>query len=126
MIKTILKKAVFFSVRLVAIVAVLGFVYGLITMRVFTSTYAFTANLWVGVTILIGGLLVLITPTFLFIKKSRLIDHTTYGQRYMEERERKGARAYELIFIGLFNISITGAVQLIVWFVRYKNTLHFH
>ena len=102
------------SVRLVAIVAVLGIAYGFITMGVFTYTYAFTANFWVGVTILTGGLLILITPTFLLMRKSRLIDHTTYAQRFMEERERKRVRAYELICIGICNISITGAVQLII------------
>lgn len=105
------------SVRIVVIVAVLGVVYGFITSKIFTYTYAFTANFWVGVTILIGGLLILITPTFLLIKKSRLIDHTTYGQRFMEERDHKRVRAYELICIGICNISITASVQLIVWFV---------
>jgi len=105
------------SVRLVAIIAAVGVAYGFITRRVITYTYAFTANLWVGVTILAAGLFVFITPTALLIKKSRLVDHTTYAQRFMEERERKRFRSYEMIFIGVFNISIAATVQLIMWFV---------
>ena len=111
------KKAILMSVRIVAIVATIGIVYGLIAMRVFTVTYAFAANFWVGIIIFVGGLLVLITPTFLLIKKSRLIDHTTYGQKFMEERDRKRSRACELICIGMGNILITGTVQIIVWLV---------
>jgi len=117
MIKALLKKTIFMSVRITAIVASLGVLYGLIAHSVFTLAHAFTANLWVGATILIGGLMVFITPTVLLMRKSRLIDHTTYGERFMEERERKRLRAYELICIGICNISITGAVQLAVWLI---------
>ena len=121
MIKALFKRAVFMSVRLVAIIAVLGIAYGFRALGSFTFTYAFRANFWVGVTILIGGLLVFLTPTALLInkavKKSRLIDHTTYHERFEEEHERKRARAYELIYIGICNITITGALQLVLWFV---------
>ena len=117
MIKSTLKKAVYMSVRLTAIIAALGIVYGFITMRGITYTYAFTANLWVGVTILLAGLFVFITPTALLIKKSRLIDHTTYAQKFIDERERKRVRSYEMIFIGVCNISIAATVQLVMWFV---------
>ena len=116
MIKTVLKKAVFMSVRLVAIIAALGIIYGFITKRSLTFSYAFTANLWVGVVILTAGLFILVTPTALLMKKSRLIDHTTYTQKFMEERERKRGRSYELIFIGICNISIAAAVQLVMWY----------
>ena len=117
MTKTLIKRAVFMSVRLVAIIAGLGIVYGLITVRTFTFTYAFRANLWVGVIILISGLLKFITPTALLLKKSRLIDHSTYGQRFFEESERKREQAYELIYIGTCNIAITGVLQLVVWLI---------
>ena len=115
MIDVILRKAVLMSVRIIAIVAVIGIAYGLMATGAFTLKYAFTANFWVGITIFLGGLLVLITPTALLIKKSRLIDHTTYSQKFMEERDRKRVQAYELIYIGLCIILITGAIQLVVW-----------
>ena len=109
------------SVRLVAIIAGLGIAYSFTVSGTFTFTYAFRANFWMGVTILIGGLLVFFTPTALLVnkkmKKSRLIDHTTYSERFMEERERKRVRAYELIYIGICNITITGALQLLLLFV---------
>jgi hypothetical protein len=102
------------SIRLVAAVSAFGLVYGLITSGDFAFAYAFTANLWVGATILTGGILVLITPTFLLIKKGPLTDHTTYAQNFLEERGRKHALAYELIYIGIFNISIISALQFIM------------
>jgi len=111
------KKTILTSAQLVAVVAVSSVAYGFITLGAFSYSYAFTANFGVGVTILAGGLLILATPTFLLIKKSRLVDHTTYGQRAMEERERKRVLAYELICIGIYSISITAVVQLVVWFV---------
>ena len=109
------KKTVLTSAQLVAAVTGLAIIYGFITHGTFTYAYAFITNFWVGVIILISGLLVLITPTFLLMKKSRLIDHTTYGERFMEECEYKRVQANELICIGIYSISITAVVQLIVW-----------
>ena len=106
------------ATRIAAIVAALGAGYEFAARKTFTLEYAFTANLWVGVTILTGGLVVFITPTFLLIRKSPLIDHTTYGTKFTEERERKHRRAYELIYTGVGIISISAAVQLVVWAVR--------
>ena len=110
------KKNILTSIQLVATVTVLSVVYGFATLGTFTYAYVFTANFGVGVIILIGGLSVLAVPTFLLIKKSRLIDHTTYVHKFVEEREHKRARAYELIHIGIYQISITAVVQFIVWF----------
>ena len=115
--KAFFRKTILMSARIVAIVAVFSAVYGFITHKDSVHNYVFTANLWVGVIILAGGLLILITPTFLLIKKSLLIDHTTYGEKFMEEREHKYRRAQELICIGVCNISITSVVQVITWLV---------
>ena len=117
MIKILLKKAIYMSVRLSAIIAVLGIVYSWITTGILTDRFALRANFWVGATILLGGLLKFIIPTSFLMKKSSLIDHTTYGQRFLEEREKNRNQAYELICIGTFNITITGAVQLAMWLV---------
>ena len=119
--KELFKRVVYMSVRLVAIITGLGLAYGFIASGIFTFTYVFRANFWVGTTILIGGLLVFITPTALLlnrkVKKNHLVDHTTYSEKFMEEQERKRNQAYELIFIGICNIAITGTLQLLVWTV---------
>jgi len=117
MSKAAFGKIALMSLRLVAVVAIIGIIYGSITMGVFNYRFAFIANFWVGSVIFIGGLLVFITPTFLLMKKSRLIDHTTYAQKFMEERERKRLKAIELISTGLCSILIAGFAQLIVWFL---------
>ena len=118
-IKELFKRVVYMSVRLVAIITGLGFAYGFIVSETFTFNYAFRANFWVGTTILIGGLLLFITPAALLlnkkVKKSHLVDHTTYREKFVEEQERKRVQAYELIFIGICNIAITGTLQLVVW-----------
>ena len=109
------------SVRLVAIITGLGLAYGFIASGAFTFSYVFRANFWVGTTILIGGLLLFITPTALVlgkkVKKTLLIDHTTYSEKFSEEQESKRFKAYELIFIGICNIAITGTLQLVVWYI---------
>ena len=115
--KRLINKAFYMSLRLAIIISALGLVYGRIMNGAFTGRYAFRANFWVGTTILLAGILRLITPTALLMKKNRLIDHTTYGQRFMEERERNRSQAWELISTGLCLIFITGAVQLLIWFV---------
>ncbi|MCL2564394.1 MAG: hypothetical protein FWE24_01095 [Defluviitaleaceae bacterium] len=113
------KKMLKISVQLVTAVSVLSLIYGFAIYGAFTYAHAFTANLVVGVLILVSGLFILITPTALLIKKSRLIDHTTYGEKFMEERENKRLRAYELIYIGIFIISISGIMQLVVWLISH-------
>ena len=121
-IKELFKKVVFMSVRLVAIIGCIGIAYGFTASRSLTFTYAFRANFWVGVTILISGLFIFFTPTALLVnrtvKKSRIIDHTTYHEKFQEERERKHKRANELIYTGICNITITGFLQFVLWIVK--------
>ena len=111
------KKNITTSLQLVALITLLSIAYEFAVLRSVTFTYMFNVNFWIGVVILIGGLTTLITPTFILFKKNKLIDHTTYGQRLNEEREDKRPQSYSLIYIGIFNISITATFQLIAWLV---------
>lgn len=117
MISALHKKAIYMSLRLVVIITVIGIVYGWITSGELTGRFVFRANFWVGATLLLGGILKFITPTSLLMKKNNLIDHTTYAERFMEERDKNRTKAYELIYTGIGMITITGAIQLIIWFV---------
>jgi hypothetical protein len=111
------KEAAFMSVRIVALVAALGLIYSLVAPSTFSLAYAFTANFWVGLIILVSGLCLLAIPTQLLIKKSSLIDHTTYGEKYLTERDNKRLRGYKLIYIGIGNIVITATLQLVAWVI---------
>ena len=119
MTKELLKRAIFMSVRLVGIIMVLGLIYAYVVTEAIIFTYAYRLNFGIGLTILIGGLLTYFTPTALLInrkiKTNRLIDHSTYHEKFEEEREHKHIKALELIYIGIFNITITGALQLALW-----------
>ena len=110
------KKIVSTSAQLVALISVLSVAYGFVISGFFDLGYAYTANFWAGAVIITAGLSMLFVPTFLLMKKDKLIDHTTYGQRFMKEREKKLARARELICIGMCNITITAVVQLILFY----------
>jgi len=110
-------KSVAISIKIVAIVALLGVVYGLVADSALVYTYAVNANLVVGVIILISGLIKFITPTSLLVKKSRLIDHTTYVEKLREERERKHLKAYELIYVGIAGIAVTATMQFLLHLV---------
>jgi hypothetical protein len=120
-IQALFKKAASFSIRLVLITAGLGIAYGFIDTGAFTLTYAFYANFRVGIVILIAGLITFFFPTVITIrkmmKKTRLIDHTTYREKFTEESEGKRIRSYELMYIGMFILIISGFIQVIVWFI---------
>ena len=107
------------SAFIVALVAVLSLLYAWYSRGTLTPAYVFTANFYVGTFLTIAGLLVmLIGPAYqLFRKNDLLEDHTTYGERLMEERANTVARSHELLYIGMLNISITAIAQLILSFI---------
>ncbi|MCL2617343.1 MAG: hypothetical protein FWD96_06840 [Defluviitaleaceae bacterium] len=110
-------KQLYTALLSMAVISALSIAYGFFTLRAFTLAYIYTANFWVGAIIILTGLGMLLTPTHLLIRKSKLLDHSTYGQRYMEEREKKRTRAYEFLYIGMAIITVTAVVELIVFYV---------
>ena len=117
MSKDMLRLIIFMSMRLVALMTVIGLIFSLLSTGRVSLSYLYTANFGLGLIILLSGLFWLAMPTQLLIKKSVLIDHSTYGERYIEERERKRVRGLELVYIGICNIVITAVLQHIVMWV---------
>jgi len=113
----LLARSALTGVKIAAIVALLGVLYGLAAHRVIIHTYAVNANFAVGAVILISGLVRFVTPTSLLVKKGRLVDHTTYREKWEEARDRKHLSAYELIYIGIACISVTAIMQLLLHLV---------
>ena len=105
------------SLGLVALVSVLAAVYGLAAAGVSVLAYVYTANFGFGVILLISGLFWITVPTQLYVKKGPLVDHTTYGEKFLAEQKRKRLRGVELIYVGICNIVITAALQQIVMWV---------
>ena len=105
------------AAKIVALVALLGVVYGLVADRALVYTYAVNLGLAVSVVILISGLVRLFVPTALLVKKGLLVDHTTYGEKFKEAGEHKHLQAYELIYTGIAGISITAIAQFLLHFV---------
>lgn len=112
-----LKKSILMSLGMVLLITFVDTVYGFFVGRVFNMRYAFSANFWVGAIILLSGLFRIMIPAQLLIKKSKLIDHTTYGEKVFAERELKRARGLELIYTGLGIIIITATLQFVLWFI---------
>ena len=110
-------KSALTGVKIVAIVASLGVIYGFAADRALVYTYAVNSNLVVCVIILISGLIKFMTPTSLLIKKGRLVDHTTYSEKFKEIGECKNRTAYELIYIGIVGIALTAAIQFLLYVV---------
>jgi hypothetical protein len=90
--------------------SVFAIVYGFITRGAFTLAYVFNTCLLLGAIITGAALVVMFLPVPL--KPGKLIDHTTIGQTYVEQREQKQKKAYEYLFLGILIIVITGLIQL--------------
>jgi len=111
------KRRIGIALLIVSIVSLISGAYGLVAFRVFQPDLIFNSNYVVGAVILIGGLLLLAKPTAMLIKKSPLIDHTTYGQKVTEKKTQKRNEAFELIYVGVLCILIAALFQLAVWLI---------
>ncbi|MCL2852448.1 MAG: hypothetical protein FWE20_05365 [Defluviitaleaceae bacterium] len=106
------------SAVMIAAVAFLSLFYALYMHGVLSPAYVFTANFYVGVLLTVAGLLTLVMgPVFQFFKRDNLLDHSTFSERYMEEREKARIRSYDLLYLGMLNITLTAVIQLILSFI---------
>ena len=115
MMRALCLRALSTAAAIVVIVGLFGLAYGFAVERVFVYTYAVTANLAVGAVILLSGLITLATPTALLVKKGRLVDSTTFGEKYAQAGERKHQKAYEMIYVGVIGIGLTAIIQLLLY-----------
>jgi len=109
------------SLQLVAVVTVLCVVYGLIADGKFTMSYIFIGNFAAAALVIASALIILVLPANMTarMRKSRLIDHTTYKEAYIEEREKKRGQGYEILFIGIASIILTGVIELLIWVIAH-------
>ena len=100
------------SALAVLIIAAGSVIYALITRGRFWPGYIFTSNLGIGTFLILTGIILFALPVRL--KKSKLLDHSTLGEKRMEAREKKRAMSYNLIYVGICNIIITFAAQYLL------------
>jgi hypothetical protein len=110
-------KILFLSLQSIAVVTVVCIVYGFILERGFTLAYIFTGNFIAAAVIIASGVVIWFMPVRLALRlrKSKLIDHTTYKDAYMDERKVKQDKGLEVLCIGIACIIITGLIELVLW-----------
>ena len=109
-----LKTAVI-SLQFFLLSAIAAVIYGFFVRSTFTPVYIFDAGFLVGAGIMIIGLFMLLVPVLL--RFSKLTDHTTYVERFMDARDERQAKAYDNLYLGMMIIAVTATVQLIVSFI---------
>ena len=103
------------SLCFIMIIALLSIVYGLIVHQIFTLRYIFGANFLLGAIVILTGLVILFVPSVLVKKGRKLLDdHSTHIERSFEEREQRQHKAREIIWVGIFNIVLSGLIQVLL------------
>ena len=110
-----IKRIAVTSLALIATLAVLSVAIGSLFAGQFTLKYIFTSNFVASVILMFGGIVVDILPVKL--PKSKLIDHTTHSNYYVEQRMKKREKAYELIYLGMCVLLFTSIIQLVLSFI---------
>jgi len=100
---------------LVLIIAALSWIYGFAVHRTFIPNYAFYANLGAGSLLIGSGLALMLVPTAFLIRKNKLLDHSTYTEIFMQERDKKNVQAYYLLYIGMIIITMVAVIQFIAF-----------
>jgi len=90
----------------------IGLIYGLISTRIFTLQYVFSAVFVAGAVVILIGVVAALVPVRPKMKESNLIDHSNYAEITMERREKKRKTSHFLIYLG---ISITMIAAVIQW-----------
>ena len=76
----------------------------------FTLAYVFNANFLAGALIICVALVMMLLPGSL--KFDKLTDHTTFSERFIEQRSKRQKKAFEFLYLGLCIIIITGLIQI--------------
>ena len=99
------------SLVIALITSLIALIYAAISEGSIIAHYAFTANFTVGSVVILAGFAVLLMP--LNWIKDKLLDHSTFGERTNDARERKRKRSHELLYIGMTIIILAGIAQYI-------------
>ena len=107
-------KLLLISLCLVVIIAASSLAYGLIVHRFFTLRYVFDANFFIGAVIILAGIVIMFLPTDAFIKSNSVFERLTMIERKSDQREMRQQKARAVLWLGMFNILITGLIQLLL------------
>jgi len=102
------------SLGLIIIIAAFSIVYGFIAHGSFTMRYVFNANFLVGIILIAVGIVIMFIPTIFSLWKEKLLDHSTYVEKSYDSREYRQQKARMILWLGLFNIVLTGLIQLLL------------
>lgn len=106
-------RTIIISLQLILVTSVLSVGFGFIKCGEFTLAYVIRANLAVGTVITCFGILMKLFPAF--IKYDDLTDHSYFIERYYAEQYYpRQEKAFSFLFLGLSEIIITGAIQLVL------------
>jgi len=107
-------KLLMVSLCFVGIVALGGLIFGFVTQQSFVLRYAFTANFFIGAVVILSGVVAMFVPSSLVTKGGKLLDRTTYIERSFDARQQRQQKAREVLWVGIFNMLITGIVELML------------
>lgn len=107
-------KLLIMSLCAIFVVAGLSIIYGFIAHRAFTLRYIFDANFYIGIIVMILGIVVMFLPSFLFTKNSKSLDRFTYVERSFKNREARQSKARTLLWLGLFIMILAGLIQMLL------------
>jgi len=103
------------ALGLMVLGAVISVPYGFFMDGQFTLEFVFVVNFFISVIVLIASLVLMFVPVFL--KRDKLMDHSTIGARYTEAREKKLNLAHEMLFVGLLYVIYTAIAEVVVWMI---------
>jgi len=107
-------KLILVSFGLIVTVALLSIVYGFIAHGIFTLRYIFDANFMVGAIITAAGVLVMFSPTAIFISAKNWLEKSSFLETSYDTREYKQQIARMLLWLGMITMLLTGLIQLLL------------
>ena len=98
----------------IIVIAAFSIVYGFIAHGSFTLRYIFNANFLAGIILVAAGIVLMFIPTIFSLWKEKLLDHSTYVEKSYDSREYRQQKARMILWLGLFNLILTGLIQLLL------------
>ncbi|MCL2200460.1 MAG: hypothetical protein FWB75_00710 [Oscillospiraceae bacterium] len=106
------------SLCFIVVLAALSIVYGLIAHGYFTLRYVFIANFTIGVVLILTGILITFIPSvYSGEKNANMLDSSTFVERSYDSREKRQQKGRIVLWVGIFNIVLTGLVQILLSFI---------
>ena len=117
LLQTVVTKALkllLVSFCLIIVVAFISIIYGFIAHGIFTLRYIFNANFMVGAIITAIGILIMFSPTAIFMAGKNWLEKSAFLERSYDTREYKQQIARMLLWLGMITMVLTGLIQLLL------------